>query len=105
MAIQKAMAEVVKLKAQRQVTDTLRMRNGPDTTPIHDLLVDSLVLVWREGNAGRSGIQDGLFKLLAIDQETCKVELPHGPTSFRTTVVKPYYKAPEPEEEQEDNKE
>jgi hypothetical protein len=96
------MAEIVKLKAQRQVTDALRMRNGPDTTAIHDLPVDSQVLVWRKGNAGRSGTWDGPFKLLAIDQETCKVELPHRPTSFRTTVVKPYNKTPEDTQPQDE---
>ena len=45
IAIQKAMAEIAKLKAQRQVTDALQMRNSPDTIPIHNLLVNSQVLV------------------------------------------------------------
>jgi hypothetical protein len=31
------------------------------------------------------------FKLVNIDGETCKVQLPSGITDFRTTVVKPFY--------------
>jgi len=55
-AIKKAMVELRKLQAKRQVTDALAMRNGPVTTPIHDLTLNSPVLVWREGNTGQSGL-------------------------------------------------
>ena len=67
-AIQKAMTEIAKLKAQRQVTDALRTRNGPDTTAIHELQVNSKVLVWRE-----SSKWEGPFTLLGIENKTCKV--------------------------------
>jgi hypothetical protein len=33
--------------------------------------------------------------LLNIESETCTVELPCGPVTFRSTVVKPYYAGPE----------
>ena len=55
-------------------------------------------MVWREGNTGRSGNWTGPFKLLEINDETCHVELPSGPTEFRSTVVKPYNQT-EPETE------
>lgn len=32
----------------------------------------------------------GLFKLLAINNDTCTIELPSAPTDFRSTVVKQY---------------
>ena len=31
--------------------------------------------------------------MLALEGETCKVQLPHGPTDFRSTTVKPYLQA------------
>jgi hypothetical protein len=41
--------------------------------------------------------------LLGLTKETCKVQLPSGPTDFRTTVVKPYLQPElEPESEDED---
>lgn len=86
LAIKKAMTEVAKLRAERQVADALRMRNGPDTTPIHDLAVGSKVLVWRK----HENEWKGPYQLLSIEGETCMVRLPHGPTPFRTTVVKPF---------------
>ena len=89
-AMKKAMAEIKKLRASRQVADALNMRNGPSTTAIHDLPLNSQVLVWREGNAGQTGKWSGPYTLIAIQGETCVVDLPHGQTSFRTTVVKPY---------------
>ncbi|SLM40545.1 hypothetical protein SS1G_12712 [Lasallia pustulata] len=70
--------------------NALNQRNGPSVSILHDLPLNLDVLVWREGNAGRSGRWTGLFKLLGIDGETCKVELPSGPTDFRSTTVKPY---------------
>jgi len=44
-AIKKAMAEVTKLRAQRQVTDALRTRNGPSTDNVHEIPIGLDVLV------------------------------------------------------------
>jgi predicted ATP-grasp superfamily ATP-dependent carboligase len=52
-ALKKAIAEIQKLQARRQVSDALNTRNGPSTTDIHDLILNSDVLVWREGNTGQ----------------------------------------------------
>src|SRR6266516_285391 len=89
-AIRKAMEEVSKIRAKRQVEDALNQRNGPSVGGIHELPLNSDVLVWREGNTGQSGKWTGPFKLLEVDRETCKVQLPSGTTDFRTTTVKPY---------------
>jgi hypothetical protein len=89
-AVKKAMAEIHKLRAERQVADALNMRNGPRTDTVHDLPPNSPVLVWREGNTGQAGHWDGPYNLLTVEGETCTVKLPSGPTSFRSTVVKPY---------------
>jgi hypothetical protein len=43
--IRKAMAEIVKLWAKQTVNSALHHRNGPDTTLIHDLPLNSEVLV------------------------------------------------------------
>src|SRR4051812_25043392 len=63
--MKKAMAEIKKLQASRQVVDTLNMQNGPSTTAIHDLPLNSQVLVWREGNAGQTGKWSGPYTLIA----------------------------------------
>ncbi len=85
-AIYKAMKEVQRLHAQRQVTDALRMRNGPDMIHTLNLPLQSDVRVWREKDGW-----NGPFKLLAIDGHTCTIQMPYGPAQFRSTVVKPYY--------------
>ena len=46
--LKKAMEEVQKLRAKRQVNDALNQRNGPSTLAIKDLPLNSDVLVWRE---------------------------------------------------------
>ena len=103
-AIRKAMVEIAKLRAKKLVNNALHHRNGPDTTLVHDLPLNSEVLVWREGNTGQGGKWTGPYNLLAIDGETCKVQLPNGPTSFRSTTVKPYLRmetGPESDTEEE----
>ena len=77
-AIKSAMREVRKCHAERQVADALRMRNGPNTRNVLDLLIDFDVLVWRE-------------KVLSTEGETYTISMPSGPVRFRSTVVKPYY--------------
>lgn len=61
-AIRKAMQEVSRLRAKRQVTEALRQRNSPQTSDLHDLPINSEVLVWRE-----NGDWSGPFKLLSME--------------------------------------
>jgi hypothetical protein len=89
-ALKKAMTEIQKLRAKRQVDDALNTRNGPSTTDIHELTLNSDVLVWREGNTGQPGSWEGPYKLVTIDGESCVLALPRGNTTFRSTSVKPF---------------
>ena len=86
-AIRAATKEVRRLHAERQVNDALAIRNGPNIVATLNLPLQSDVRVWRE-----KGGWKGPYKLSAIDGETCTVDMPHGPTKFRSTVVKPYYR-------------
>ncbi|KAI0995357.1 hypothetical protein K3495_g12825 [Podosphaera aphanis] len=85
-AIQKASIEVSKLRARKSVNAAINARNGPDTTPLHKLPLGSKVWVWRE-----SGNWTGPYNLLEVDNENCIVQLPSGPTKFRSTSCKPFY--------------
>jgi hypothetical protein len=60
--------------------------NGPNITLVHNLLLNSKVLIWR-----KSGNWTGPYYLLAIEGKTCRVQLPSGLTNFRTTFIKPYF--------------
>ena len=79
------------------------MRNGPNTTSTLSLPILSEVRVWREKDGW-----NGPYKLLAINGEKCTIDMPHGPTNFRSTVVKPYYAKEEipdvPEQEDQVNR-
>ncbi|KAJ5544720.1 hypothetical protein N7535_006892 [Penicillium sp. DV-2018c] len=86
-AIRAAIKELRRLHAKRQVHEALAMRNGPDTITTLNLPLQSDVRVWREKDGW-----NGPYKLLAVDGETCVVDMPHGPTKFRSTTVKPYYR-------------
>ena len=50
LAIKKAMAEVQKLRAKRQVNNALNTRNGLSIATIYELTLNSNILIWREGN-------------------------------------------------------
>jgi hypothetical protein len=96
-AIRAATKEVRRLHAERQVKDALAMRNGPTTKITLDLPLQSDVRVWREKEGWK-----GPYKLIAIDGETCTVDMPRGPAKFRSTVVKPYLtEQPDQAEDQE----
>jgi len=81
------MAEIVKLQAKQTVNNALHHCNGPNTTPVHNLPLNSEVLIWR-----KSGNWNGPYCLLAVENETCCVQLLSGPTSFRSMSVKPYFR-------------
>lgn len=92
-AVRKAMAEVSKLMASRRVREALTMRNRPLTAHLYDLPVNADVLVWRE-----KGYWSGPHKLLSIQGETCIIDMPYGPTTFRSTSVRPYNEPGTPED-------
>lgn len=92
VALRKASREIKKIRAEKSIADALNHRNGPLTTAIRDLALNSDVLVWREGNAGKTGKWKGPFKLISLEGENCVVKLTSGPTTFRSTVVKTLFK-------------
>jgi len=67
-AIQKVMAEIVKLRAKQTVNNALYHRNGPNMTLVYDLPLNSKVLIWR-----KSGSWNRPYRLLAIENKTCYV--------------------------------
>lgn len=74
-AIKNVIKEVQKVRAKRQVTDSLNQKNkpGPIVSIGYNLPVNSDVLVWQETNARHNGKWTGPYKLLAIENETCKI--------------------------------
>jgi hypothetical protein len=86
-AIQKAMKALRKLTAERQVADALNTRNGPATADMLALPLQSEVLVWRESDGW-----NGPYKVASIDGHNVTVDMVNGPATFRSTVVKPYYR-------------
>ncbi|EDU48780.1 conserved hypothetical protein [Pyrenophora tritici-repentis Pt-1C-BFP] len=86
-AIQKATKALRKLTAERQVADALNARNGPATADMLALPLQSEVLVWRESDGW-----NGPYKIASIDGHNVTVDMVNGPTTFRSTVVKPYYR-------------
>ena len=75
---------------ERQVANTLNICNGSSTTAIYNIPLNSLILVWREGNTGQLGYWAGLYNLLNVEGETCTINLLSGPMKFRSIIVKPY---------------
>ena len=76
------MDEIRKSRAKRQVQDALNMRNGPNAEAVHELTLNSEVLVWREGNAGQNGSWEGPYRLVSMDGELYIIILLYNNTSF-----------------------
>ncbi|RKF60455.1 hypothetical protein OnM2_050062, partial [Erysiphe neolycopersici] len=97
-AYKRAMEEVRKLRADRQIRDALNTRNGQIISTIKSLPLQSKVLVWREGNLGKKASWKGPYTLLGINGNTCLVQLHDDnerPTEFRIISVKPYFDNPD----------
>ncbi|KAF4471164.1 Ribonuclease H [Fusarium albosuccineum] len=88
-AAAKAMTEVRKLRAAKEVREALNTRNGQDTSATlpESLPLGSEVLVYREKEKWT-----GPFKVLAVTESNVTVELDNGPATFRSTTIKPYHR-------------
>jgi hypothetical protein len=62
------------------------MRNGLNIMSMLSLPILLEVCVWCKKNSWNR-----LYKLLAINSEKYIIDIPHRPTNFQLTVVKPYY--------------
>lgn len=87
-AQQAAMAEMRKIHAQRQIRTALHSRNGPDPPADKDFPIGSKAIVWRDSKKR----WDGPYTILAKTGEdiTLLCDPPAGPTTFRSTAVRPY---------------
>lgn len=90
-AVKKAMEEVRKAHARRQVAEALATRNGPSTMETTNLPLQSQVRVWREKKGWK-----GPYTLIGVNGEDVILAMDRGPRTFRSTAVKPYYTDPEP---------
>jgi hypothetical protein len=90
MTIEKVMTEIKKFRAKRQIIDVLNIRNELIIILIHDLSLNSNVLVWRENNINQRDKWTESFKLLDIEDETCKIALSSESTDFRSTEIKSF---------------
>jgi hypothetical protein len=64
----------------------LNIRNKLIVISIHDLSINSDVLIWREN---KKWIES--FKLLRINDEICKIELSSESIDFQSIVIKSYF--------------
>ena len=101
-ATKKAMDELRKLQAERKVKDALNTRNGPSSAATLNLAIQSEVRVWREKKEGKRARWTGPYTLLAVEGETCTVQVNDKAVNFRATVVKPYHRPADLEGIQED---
>ena len=58
---------------------------------MHNLPINSPVLVYREGKASQSEEWKGPYNLLSIQGKSVIIELPHSFTKFKNTSIKPYF--------------
>ncbi len=91
IAIRKTIKEVRKTIAFRQIHDVLNIRNDSNMILIHDLSLNSFVLMYRERNADQSKSWKDSYKLLNIENESTMINISSESTKLRATSVKSYY--------------
>ncbi len=89
MIIEKAMIEIRKFRVERQIVDALNIRNDSIIISVHDLFINSDVLIWRDNLNQRDKWIES-FKLLNIEDETCKIVLSSESIDFRSTVIESF---------------
>ena len=84
------MNEIVKLHVKKQTINVLHQRNGSQIMKIHDISIDSSILIWKTHQKKWTE----LYKLLTVSQKTktCTIELPNNFIEFRIIIVKSYLK-------------
>ncbi len=96
IAMKKAMKEVQKLIAIRQMIDALNTRNNLIIILIHELSLNLSVLIFRDSkDFNQSELWKESFKLLSIQNELTIIELSNELIKFRIISLKSYYQLPQ----------
>ena len=95
VVIKKTMNEIRNIHAKRQIDDALNTRNESIIISLHNLFINSNVLVWRKNNADKIDKWTSSFKLLEIENEVCRINLSSSFIEFKTTIVKSYLEVDE----------
>ncbi|KAL0929476.1 uncharacterized protein CTRU02_204398 [Colletotrichum truncatum] len=96
-AAQKARKLLQGIRAEVEINRAINTRNGPNIQQVLSLPIQSEVMVWRE-NKGWTGP----YEVQGIEGHNVTVNMINGPTQFRATHVKPYYRDDtQPQEESE----
>lgn len=69
IAIRKAIDEVRKCPISQQVNNVLNTYNGPSTGLLHNLPINSPLLVYQKGNVGQSEELQELYNFFSIQDE------------------------------------
>jgi hypothetical protein len=102
-AVRKAMKMLRAERAKDNVNRAINTRNGPSTSDVLGLPLGSEIMVWRE-----KGGWTGPYKLKGVEGQDITIDMENGPTTFRGTQAKPYYRADdsyEPEDPQPETEE
>ncbi len=92
ITMKKIMKEMRKFNAILQMNDVLNIRNKLNIILIHELSLNSFVLIFRESkNINQSESWQESFKLLNIQNKSAIIELSSDSTKFRFTSVKSYH--------------
>jgi hypothetical protein len=89
--MRKTMNEIRKLIIIRQLNDAFNIRNNSFSIRIHNLSLNSDVLVYCEKNDNQSKLWKNSFKLLNVNDESAIIEFSSDLTKFRSTMIKSYY--------------
>jgi hypothetical protein len=91
IVMRRTMNEVRKLNVIRQLNDALNIRNDSFSILIHNLSLNSDVLVYREKNDNQSESWKNSFQLFSVNDESTIIEFSSDLTKFRSTMIKSYY--------------
>jgi hypothetical protein len=94
-AVRKATRMLRAERAKLNVNRAINTRNGPRTSNVLNLPLNSEIMVWRE-----KGGWTGPYEIEGIQDQDVLVHMENGPTTFRVTHTKPYYR-PEGSHEQD----
>ena len=89
--MRKAIKEIRKLLISRQIDDAFNTRNKSFTSLIHNLSLNSLILMFRKSNTSQSESWKESYKLLSLQDESAIIELSNDFVKFRVISVKSYY--------------
>ena len=89
--MRKIIIEIKKMNAKRQMKNVLNVQNNSFTIVVHDLFLNSTILIFRKNETNRANAWNFFYTFFNVQNESTIIDLSNDLISFKIISIRSYH--------------